>query len=110
MRLVRLAPDPLKLLAVTTPLTFILSVSISAVPIPLIVTDPVEPLTVILSPAVRLVTGVDNVDPSPIAVYNSVKLELILIAPDNILSPVPSFGIEPVLIPSLAITPTYSPV
>ena len=52
---------------VTTPLTFILSVSISAVPIPVIVTDPVEPLTVILSPAVILVTGVDTVDPLPMA-------------------------------------------
>ena len=72
-------------------------------PVALIVTSPVLELTETLVPATILVTGVPRVVPSPRAVYSSSKLEFIFIAPDNKLSPVPSLGVEPVLIPSLDI-------
>ena len=52
--------------------------------------------TVELSSAIFIVPSI--LVPSPIAVYISVKLLLIFSAPRRRLSPVPSFGVEPLLI------------
>ena len=46
----------------------------------------------------------DKVVPSPIAVYISSKFRLTLLAPARRLSPVPSFGTEPLLIKTFALS------
>ena len=78
---VRPAPEPLKLEAVTIPVTSI-------------------------SPPVTVATPDTKVEPSPKREYNSLKFALIALAPANRLLPSPAFGAEPVFIPTFDIIET----
>ena len=70
----------------------------------LMVTFPVVAERETLLPATSSLTTLEvNVAPSPRRVYNSSKLEFIFRAPASKLSPLPSFGLDPVPIPCTAI-------